>query len=63
MEVAHTLSRHQSLVTDVLTHPPYTNLPHVFVEVDRASMTFGKLTAKLTTYDEYRTNVWKSIGK
>ncbi|OEJ93141.1 hypothetical protein [Streptomyces thermolilacinus] len=63
MEVAHALSRHQSLVADVLAHPPYTNLPHVFVEVDRASMAFGKHTAKLTTYDEYRTNVWRSTGK
>ncbi|MFC8369938.1 hypothetical protein ACFUIT_18530 [Streptomyces sp. NPDC057239] len=42
---------------------PCTSLPHVFVEVDRASMAFGKLTAKLTAYDEYRTNVWKSTGK
>ncbi|MDG9714885.1 replication-relaxation family protein [Streptomyces sp. DH10] len=63
VEVAHTLPRHQSLVADALVHLPYTNLPHVFVEVDRASMTFGKLTAKLTAYDEYRTNVWKSTGK
>ncbi|WP_276205360.1 hypothetical protein [Streptomyces prasinopilosus] len=44
-------------MADVLAHPPYTNLSHVFVEADRASMTFGKLTAELTTYDEYRTNV------
>ncbi|GAP49735.1 putative uncharacterized protein [Streptomyces azureus] len=63
MEVAHPVPRHQSLVADALVHLPYSNLPHVFVEVDRASMTFGKLTAKLTAYDEYRTNVWKSTGK
>ncbi|CAM5651154.1 hypothetical protein [Streptomyces griseomycini] len=61
MEVAHPhpLPRHQSLVADALVHLPYTNLPHVFAEVDRASMVFAKLTA----HDEYRTNVWKSTGK
>ncbi|WP_193475287.1 hypothetical protein [Streptomyces griseomycini] len=46
-------------MADALVHLPYTNLPHVFAEVDRASMVFAKLTA----HDEYRTNVWKSTGK
>ncbi|MFD4032702.1 replication-relaxation family protein [Streptomyces sp. NPDC058637] len=39
---------------DAVLHLPVQNLPHVFVELDRATMSPGKLINKVAAYDRYR---------
>ncbi|WP_461033941.1 replication-relaxation family protein [Streptomyces mayteni] len=56
VEVAHPLGSEGLLVPDAVLHLPYSNLPHAFVEVDRATMSIGRLITKVAAYDSYRTH-------
>ncbi|MER6074665.1 replication-relaxation family protein [Streptomyces sp. NPDC001817] len=57
VEVAHPLGAAGLLVPDAVLHLRYPELPHAFVEVDRATMSLGRLVTKVATYDRYRTLV------
>ncbi|WP_333770206.1 replication-relaxation family protein [Streptomyces sp. IBSBF 2435] len=54
VEVAHPLGSGGLLVPDAVLHLPYQNLPHAFVELDRATMSIGRLINKAAAYDRYR---------
>jgi hypothetical protein len=54
VEVAHPLGAAGLLVPDAVLHLRYPELPHAFVEVDRATMSLGRLVTKVGTYDRYR---------
>ncbi|MDJ0465910.1 replication-relaxation family protein [Streptomyces sp. H27-C3] len=54
VEVAHPLGAGGVLVPDAVLHLPFSNLSHVFVELDRATMSLGKLINKVAAYDRYR---------
>lgn len=54
VEVAHPLGSGGLLVPDAVLHLRFQNLPHAFVELDRATMSIGRLISKAAAYDRYR---------
>lgn len=45
-----------------MLHLRVQNLPHVFVELDRATMSLGKLINKVAAYDRYRHYTHRPTG-
>jgi hypothetical protein len=43
-------------------HLRFQNLPHLFVELDRATMSLGRLVSKVAAYDHYRYFTHRSTG-
>ncbi|MFJ9080328.1 replication-relaxation family protein [Streptomyces sp. NPDC102278] len=62
VEVAHPLGAGGLLVPDAVLHLPYSNLPHAFLELDRATMSLGKLINKVAAYDRYRHYAHRPTG-
>ncbi|NEE37992.1 hypothetical protein G3M53_72915 [Streptomyces sp. SID7982] len=56
VEVAHPLGSAGLLVPDAVLHLRYAEVPHAFVEVDRATMSLGRLVTKVAAYERYRTH-------
>lgn len=56
VEVAHPLGSAGLLVPDAVLHLRYADVPHAFVEVDRATMSLGRLVTKVAAYERYRTH-------
>ncbi|MEU3902040.1 replication-relaxation family protein [Streptomyces sp. NPDC045251] len=55
VEVAHPLGSAGLLIPDAVLHLRYAEVPHAFVEVDRATMSLGRLVTKVAAYERYRT--------
>lgn len=62
VEVAHPLGSGGLLVPDAVLHLPYQELPHLFVELDRATMSIGRLINKVAAYDRYRYYTHRPAG-
>jgi hypothetical protein len=62
VEVAHPLGAGGQLIPDAVLHLPYENLPYAFVELDRATMSIGRLLNKAAAYDRYRYYTHRPAG-
>lgn len=62
VEVAHPLGSGSLLIPDAVLHLPVQNLPHVFIELDRATMSLGRLINKVAAYDRYRHYAHRPTG-
>lgn len=62
VEVAHPLGSGGLLIPDAVLHLPFQNLPHAFVELDRATMSIGRLINKAAAYDRYRYYTHRPTG-
>ncbi|MFC4036310.1 hypothetical protein ACFO3J_33430 [Streptomyces polygonati] len=45
-----------------MLHLRYLDLPHVFAELDRATMSVGRLIGKVAAYDRYRSYTHRPAG-